>query len=160
METNPDYEDLLSLFEKHEVRYLIIGGYAFTFHARPRYTRDIDFWIDPDIDNVERANVALQEFGSPHLLDPNDRSEVVQLGVEPNRIDLLRDPASEGGPTFEEAWSERVRSRFGGAEALWISAEGLLAIKSKIDHPRHQEDARVLREVLEMRRRAREEGSG
>jgi hypothetical protein len=33
----PDYKDLLSAFHAHGVRYLIVGGYAVTDHAQPRY---------------------------------------------------------------------------------------------------------------------------
>lgn len=147
MEGSPDFEDLLELFESHQVRYLIIGGAAFSFHARPRYTKDLDLWIDPDRENVERTNRALAEFGSPHLLDATDDDEILQLGVAPNRIDLLRDPASAGGPTFPRAWGARVRGVYGRVEANWIDLDSLLEIKSAIDHPRHQEDARVLRMV-------------
>ena len=80
------------LLEQHEVRYLIVGGLAFIYHAKPRYTKDMDLWLAPDADNVQRANSALAEFGSPYLLDPANREEILQLGAAPNRIDLLRSP--------------------------------------------------------------------
>lgn len=144
METVQDFEDLLDLFEQHSVRYLIIGGLAFIYHAKPRYTKDMDVWIDPNSTNVDRANRALAEFGSPYLLDPSDRDEILQLGVEPNRIDLLRDPANEGGPSFSEAWEARIRDTYGRVETNWIDRKSLLEIKRRIDHPRHQEDARIL----------------
>ncbi len=150
METVPDFEDMLALLDEHGVRYLIVGGLAFVYHAKPRYTKDMDLWLAPDRENVERANVALAEFGSPTLLDPEDRSEILQLGVAPNRIDLLRNP---GDLDFDSAWEQRVESRYGRARALWIGLESLLAIKSSIDHPRHQEDARVLRQVRDRKLR-------
>lgn len=152
MEAVRDFEDILDLFSRHEVRYLIIGGLAFIYHAKPRYTKDIDFWIDPEPSNVARANRALAEFGSPHLLDPVTQGEILQIGVAPNRIDLLRDPGGSGGVRFEAAWASRIESSYGSARALWIDLDHLIAIKSGIDHPRHQEDARVLREVRERRR--------
>jgi hypothetical protein len=145
-----DFEDLLDLLARHEVRYLIIGGLAFIYHAKPRFTKDIDLWLDPEVSNIVRTNAALAEFGSPHLLDPAEGGEILQLGVAPNRIDLLR----EATPlAFPDAWARRVEGRYGRARALWISIEDLLAIKERIDHPRHQEDARVLRLVMERRRR-------
>jgi len=146
LETIQDFEDVLELFDRFGVRYLIIGGLAFTFHAKPRYTKDIDLWIASDPDNVQRANRALAEFGSPFLLDPADSDEIVQVGVEPNRIDVLREP---GGVDFEEAWPRRIEARYGHAEANWIDLDSLIAIKSAIDDPRHQEDAKVLRRVRE-----------
>ncbi len=146
MDSVQDFEDILDLFDRHEVRYLIIGGLAFIYHAKPRYTKDIDLWIGPGQDNLERANRALREFGSPYLLDPSQPAEILQLGVEPNRIDLLQDA---GRLPFDEAWSHRIEGRYGRARALWIDLDGLIAIKSQIDDPRHQEDARVLKRVRE-----------
>jgi hypothetical protein len=147
VETVRDFEDLLQLFERFGVRYLIIGGLAFTFHAKPRYTKDIDLWLDPATENVERANRALAAFGSPYPLDADQSSEILQLGVPPNRIDLLRDPGGTSGLRFDGAWRNRVESRYGEARAYWIDLDGPIAIKSGIDHPRHQDDARILREV-------------
>jgi hypothetical protein len=145
-----DFEDFLELLDRHGVRYLIIGGLAFIYHAKPRFTKDIDVWLDPDLENLARANAALAEFGSPYLLNLSDTEEILQLGVAPNRIDLLREAAPLA---FEDAWRRRVEGTYGRARACWIAIEDLLAIKERIDHPRHQEDARVLRLVLERRRR-------
>lgn len=58
VETVQDFEDLLDLLERFEVRYLIIGGLAFIYHAKPRYTKDMDLWIGPDSENIARANRA------------------------------------------------------------------------------------------------------
>jgi len=139
-----DFEDILELFSRHDVRYLIVGGLAFIYHAKPRYTKDIDLWIDPDEENVRRANRALEEFGSPSLLTVDDAEEVLQLGAAPSRIDILRDTIVF---SFADAWPKRIMSHYGRAPANWIDLDSLLVIKSAIDHPRHQEDARVLRAV-------------
>ena len=151
MDAIQDFEDLLELLDRRGVRYLIIGGLAFIYHAKPRFTKDIDIWLDPEGENLTRANAALADFGSPYMLNPSDPAEILQLGVAPNRIDLLR----EAEPIrFEDAWGRRIEGRYGRARACWIAIEDLLAIKERIDHPRHQEDARVLRLVLERKRRA------
>lgn len=144
MDAVQDFEDILDLFARHEVRYLIVGGLAFIFHAKPRYTKDIDLWLDSAAGNVERANRALTEFGSPELMSIEDPTEVLQLGVAPNRIDLLRGVVAH---SFAEAWPRRIESHYGRAPANWIDLDSLLAIKSAIDHPRHQEDARILKMV-------------
>lgn len=147
MDTVQDFEDLLHMLEKHAVRYLIIGGLAFIYHAKPRYTKDMDLWIDPAAENVNHANKALAEFGSPHLLEHQNRREILQLGVAPDRIDLLRHIP---GVQFKTAWKNRVRGRYGRIEANWIGLNDLIRIKRRIDHPRHQEDVRVLREVMKL----------
>jgi hypothetical protein len=150
VDTIKDFEDFLELLERHDVRYVIIGGLAFVYHAKPRFTKDIDVWLDPEPGNLARANAALADFGSPSLLDLSDEDEILQLGVAPNRIDLLREAAPLA---FEDAWGRHVEGTYGRARAHWIAIEDLLAIKERIDHPRHREDARVLRQVLERRRR-------
>jgi hypothetical protein len=153
VETIQDFEDLLQMLRKHRVRYLIIGGLAFIYHAKPRYTKDMDLWIDASRDNVKRANAALAEFGSPHLLNPDVVEEILQLGVAPDRIDLLR---AIKGARFATAWKNRIRAKYGKANANWIDLNSLLRIKSFIDHPRHQDDVRVLKEVIRRRKRKRQ----
>lgn len=148
METIQDFEDLLEILGKHRVRYLIIGGLAFIYHAKPRYTKDMDLWIDPSEYNVKRANVALAEFGSPFLLNPDNDEEILQLGVATDRIDLLR--TIKGG-RFATAWKNRIRGKYGKANANWIDLNSLLRIKRFINHPRHQDDVRVLKEVRRRR---------
>jgi len=144
MEAIQDFEDILFFFDEHKVRYLIIGGLAFIYHAKPRYTKDIDLWIDPEPENVKRANLALAEFGSPFLLNSKNRKEILQLGVAPDRIDFIMNVV---GVKFETAWKKRVKGRYGDARANWIDIDSLIRIKSRINSPRHQEDVRVLREV-------------
>ena len=142
METVHDFEDLLELLDRHGARYLIVGGLAFIYHAKPRYTKDMDLWVDEQPDNVHRVNLALTDFGSPQLLDVENPDEILQLGAAPNRIDLIRSVIELD---FDETWGKRIEGRYGRARAMWIDLESLIAIKSGIDHPRHQEDARILR---------------
>jgi hypothetical protein len=148
METIQDFEDMLELLHRHEVKYLIIGGLAFIYHAKPRYTKDMDLWIEPSADNVRRANRALAEFGSPTLLGLDAPTQIVQIGVAPDRIDLIVDV---GGLDFDAAWEERIRGRYGRSQANWVDLDTLIAMKSKIANPRHQEDVRVLMEVKRLR---------
>lgn len=147
-ETIRDFEDILRLFGKHRVRYLVVGGLAFIYHAKPRFTKDIDLWVDPSPGNVARANRALAEFGSPFMLDHEKTDEILQLGVAPDRIDFLLHVI---GATFNTAWQKRIPGRYGLAKTNWIDIDTLIRIKSRANHPRHQEDARVLREVVKRR---------
>jgi hypothetical protein len=148
VDTIHDFEDMLELLDRHRVHYLIIGGLAFIYHAKPRYTKDMDLWLDSEPKNVERANIALSEFGSPQLLDPADPDEILQLGAGPNRIDLLRETVDL---EFGEVWDRRIEGIYGRARANWIDLDSLIAIKSRIDHPRHREDVRILRLVRDRR---------
>jgi len=142
--TVPDFEDILRLFAEFKVRYLIVGGLAFVYHAKPRYTKDIDLWIDQAPENVARVNRALVEFGSPSLIDADRPDEILQLGNDPHRIDILRSIVELD---FDDAWARRIEAPYGEAPANWIDLDSLIVIKSRIDHPRHREDLRVLQMV-------------
>ena len=148
MSATKDFRDLLALFEKHCVRYLIVGGYAFAFHAYPRYTKDLDILVDPTTANLARANQALLEFGSPYLFDPSDRDIILQLVVEPNRIDLI---LKLPNVRFSTAWRDRIRTQFGDIEANWIGLDALIRSKTGTGKPRHEEDLSVLKKVRKKR---------
>lgn len=145
MDTIQDFEDILQLLAKHHVRYLIVGGLAVIFHAKPRYTKDIDIWLDCRMENVENANKALAEFGSPFFLSvPVKTDEILQLGVAPDRIDFL---LGLSGVAFEDAWKKKIISKYGDVDANWIDIDSLIEVKRRIDSPRHQEDVNTLLKV-------------
>ena len=150
MDAVPDFEDLLRLLGRHDVRYLVIGGLAFIYHARPRYTKDMDLWLDPSPANVARANAALAEFGSPYLLVVDEPEEILQIGLPPNRIDLFR---VVEGPGFERAWRRRIKGKYGRADVNWMDLVCLIEVKSRIDDPRHQRDVRDLEKVRALKKR-------
>ena len=151
VEPSQDFEDLLFLLNKHGAKYLIVGGLAFIYHAKPRYTKNIDIWVEPSPENVEKVNEALVEFGSPCLLTPNNPEEILQIGVEPDRIDILQ---KLEGVTFSAAWKNRITDKYGDITTYWIEIDDLIRVKQMIDYPRHQEDVRILREVLKLRRKS------
>ena len=149
MDTVRDFEDMLDALSRQKVRYLIIGGLAFIYHAKPRFTKDIELWIEPTAENLCAANRALVEFGSPYLMDVNLKESILQLGLPPNRIDLMQ---SIEGLAFSEAWDHRETAPYGDVIANWIDLDNLIRIKERIDDPRHQADARDLRTVREIKR--------
>lgn len=150
MDAIQDFEDMLALLEKHGAKYLIVGGLAFIYHAKPRYTKDMDLWVDPSDDNTARVNQALAEFGSPTLLSFGEPTQVVQIGLAPDRIDLIVDV---GGTEFDDAWESRIVGSYGESQANWVDLDTLIEIKERIDDPKHQADARVLMEVKRLRER-------
>lgn len=112
---NPDYRDMLSAFEDEKVEYLVVGAYALAAHGAPRATGDLDLWIRPTPENVDRTFSALEAFGAPtHELTVSDLADpdlVFQVGVEPRRIDIL---SSITGVSFAEAWREREQVEING----------------------------------------------
>lgn len=150
MDTVQDFADLLVALDRHEVRYLIVGGLAFIYHAKPRFTKDMDIWVEPTTGNLERANQALAEFGSPNLLDASRPESILQIGLPPNRIDVLQ---TIEGASFAAAWPKRDIAPYGLVQANWIDLDSLIDIKERIDNPRHQADAKDLRKVRDRRRK-------
>jgi hypothetical protein len=130
---NRDFSDLLSAFDVHEVRCLLVGGYAYSFHARPRYTKDLDLWIDPERENAQRVWRALAEFGAPlSEVTPDDFARsgtVFQIGQAPNRVDLL---THVDGLEFGSAWEHRVASVYAGIPIQVIGREDLIANKRAV----------------------------
>lgn len=106
-----DVQALLALFEKHCVRYLLVGGEAVIYHGHPRLTGDVDFWFDQTPDNASRLFAALGEFWEGAVPGLGDAAElmapavVLQFGRPPHRIDLL---GAIDGVRFDEAWPNRV----------------------------------------------------
>ena len=126
MVLNQDFKEFIQLLNEHEVRYLVIGGYAVAFHGHPRHTKDIDVWIGLDKGNAENLLNALKDFGFGSLdlktedfLNPD---QVVQLGYPPNRIDLL---TRIKGVDFERCYASRVKMNIEGTTVNFIDLENL-----------------------------------
>jgi len=89
MKIEKDYEEFIELLNKHKVKYCIIGSYALAYHARPRYTKDIDFLIEISPENAKKIISALNEFGFASLKlteqDFLEKGNIIQLGYEPVR---------------------------------------------------------------------------
>jgi hypothetical protein len=140
-----DFRDLLELLNRHQVRYLVVGGFAVAVHGTPRYTKDLDIWVEVSAENAGRIIAALDEFGFASLglraedfLDPD---VVIQLGYEPNRIDFL---TKLTGVEFAEAYPARTSITLGELEVPLIDRTSLIANKRALGRPHDLDDARGL----------------
>jgi hypothetical protein len=149
---NPDFRDMLFAFIAERVEFLIVGAYALSFHGLPRATGDLDFWIGRDGENAERVFRALQSFGAPTLdLTTSDLLTpdlVLQIGIEPNRIDIL---TSIDGVEFDEAWKERVVASVDGLEVPILSVSHFIRNKRAVGRPRDLADVLTLEAELKRR---------
>jgi hypothetical protein len=106
---NQDFREFIQSLNDNQVRYLVIGGYAVAFHGYPRYTKDLDIWIEPSPENASNLVKALEQFGFGSLnLQISDfltPDQVIQLGYPPNRIDLITTPS---GVTFEDCFAAKI----------------------------------------------------
>ena len=135
-----DFREFVEFLNCNEVDYLIVGAFALAFHGLPRYTGDIDILVRPSPANAERLLRAVAAFGFASLgLSGSDFTalgRVIQLGVPPNRIDLL---TSISGVEFDEAWEGRVRTEIDGVPLFIIGMESF--IKNKKATGRTQDKA-------------------
>ena len=142
-----DFEEFLESFNETGVRYLVVGAHAVAFHARPRATKDLDLFIDPTPDNVERALEAIRHFfgGSDlglSIEDLTDPDAIVQLGVAPVRIDLLCSLSGVG--SFKDAWKNRAEGNFGQVRAWFLSLDDLIQEKQAAGRDQDRADVTSL----------------
>jgi predicted nucleotidyltransferase len=145
MKLSRDFSEFIECLNKSKVRYLVIGGYAVAHHGRPRYTKDIDIWLDISPDNGARIVEALQNFGFAALgLTANDFQEpdtIIQLGYEPQRIDLL---TSAAGIDFATAWENQCPVEVDEITIRIIGLEQLLENKAAVGRPQDLADIDAL----------------
>lgn len=146
---NSDFKDLLRIFADYKVRYLVIGGYAVSKHTEPRYTKDLDIWIDHAFENAGLVYSALKEFGAPLSdITVNDLTTplmVYQLGIEPTRIDIIMGLAKM---TFDDCWKRRELVNLGEIPVNFISLSDLIETKELSGRPQDLIDADNLRRQL------------
>jgi predicted nucleotidyltransferase len=145
MDLHPDLIDLLTEFGNFGVEYLVVGGWAVGVHAEPRYTKDLDLFIGPSPENLERVATALGRFGAPAGLIDEVRTmasdEFVFFGVPPARVDLLREIP---GVAFEQAWARRKTVRWQGVDVHVLGFDDLVNAKRAAGRPKDREDLRLL----------------
>jgi hypothetical protein len=145
MKLEKDYEEFLGLLNKNNVKYCIIGAYAVAFYAKPRYTKDIDILIESSIENANRVLKALSEFGfgelNISLEDLTTAGNILQLGYEPLRIDLL---TKLEGSDFQDIWKNRVTGDYGSEKVFFISLDDLIQNKKDSGRPTDLIDIELL----------------
>ncbi len=145
-----DYQDIIEIFNKHKVKFLIAGAYAMSKVGYSRSTYDIDLWIDKTQQNAINIFHALDEFGVPFKINPDDflvPNSVLQIGIEPNRIDILTDI---DGLTFKEAWENRQLIAFDKLEAYSLEINDLIKNKTASNRPKDKLDLVQLKELAKI----------
>lgn len=144
----PDFREFFGVLNAREVRYMVVGGYALAHHGAPRYTGDIDVWVDGTASNSERVVDALAAFGFESLaLDPLTfavPNVVVQLGYPPLRIDLMTTPS---GVEFEPCYRQRVSVSSDTVDVDVIGIECFRANKAASGRSKDLADIEALRDV-------------
>ncbi|MDX2219393.1 MAG: DUF6036 family nucleotidyltransferase [Burkholderiales bacterium] len=130
------------------VRYLVVGGYAVAAHGHPRFTKDLDIWIEATPDNAQRVLKAMDAFGFSGLglvaADFVEPGSVIQLGNPPQRIDLL---TSMSGVQFGECYEMRVQLLVGSQPVDFIDLDNLVRNKTASGRPQDLADVAALRKT-------------
>jgi len=125
-----DWRVFIESLNSSGVEYLIVGAVALAHHGVPRFTGDLDIFIRNSPDNSRRMESALNRFGFSGLglkaADFMNSNQDVQLGLAPNRIDVL---TSITGVTFDEAWKSRVQVDLEGLQLSFIGQQALIQNK-------------------------------
>ena len=153
MRIEKDYRDFLKLLGEKKAKYLIVGGFAYSYYAEPRYTKDIDILVEATEENGARVAAAIAEFwGMKPGVKPADflRPDlIVQLGFAPVRIDLI---TACSGIEFRSAWKKRTRARYGDVDVFFISLDDLIKNKKAVGRDRDQLDVKYLERVKKAKR--------
>ncbi len=136
-----DFKEFIELLIKNKAEYLIVGGYAVGIHGHPRYTGDLDIWLNPTQQNAELILKSVNEFGFSSfklsLEDFTKPGNVIQLGYPPLRIDLLTEI---DGVTFNECFENRKEVTIGNLQVSFIGYQDLLKNKKESGRPRDIDD--------------------
>jgi hypothetical protein len=142
---NKDFKEFIELLNENNVRYLIVGGYAVAFHGHPRYTKDLDVWMELSPENANKMIGALNKFGFGSLgLKPDDfleSDQIIQLGYPPNRIDIL---TTLKDLKFEDCYEARVEVEIQCIPISFIDIESLKKNKRATGRPQDLADAENL----------------
>ena len=145
-----DARDLLAELAEADVRYLIVGGHALAVHGVSRATLDLDIFVRPDSNNSEKLINALLAFGAPlraHGVSQHDferEGTIYQLGLPPNRIDIL---TAIDGVTFDQAWEGHVEVMVDQVKMNFIGLESIILNKKSAGRPKDIADVAALQRI-------------
>jgi len=131
---NPDFKEFVQLLIKNQVEYLVVGGYAVSIHGYPRYTGDLDIWINPTPKNSVKVLDCLNELTENDFIKEYG---IIQLGYPPVRIDIIN---TLDGVTFDECFQNKSIIEIDGLSVYIISLNDLIKNKKTIARPRDIDD--------------------
>jgi predicted nucleotidyltransferase len=144
----PDFKEFLKLLKEHEVRYLLIGGYAVGYHGYARATEDMDIWVAIHPENAQKIFSALKAFG---LDDSNLKPElflqkpkIIRMGFPPMRLEIT---TSISGVEFDACYQTRIVDKIDGVEVNLIDLESLIRNKAASGRTKDTADVEKLEQI-------------
>ncbi|OHB64387.1 MAG: hypothetical protein A2Y76_02115 [Planctomycetes bacterium RBG_13_60_9] len=137
-------QDVFRSFQRHDVKYVVIGGIASVLHGVPRATFDLDILIEASPENAERLLAALTDagFGSATMTDAQEVvAHEITVFNDRVRIDVQ---THTPGLDFQDAWRRRKTITYQGQDFFIVSREDLIASKRAAGREIDLNDIRLL----------------
>ncbi len=145
MPVNRDFRDLFAELNSARARYLVVGAHAVAFYCQPRFTKDLDVWVEATAENARAVFSALKAFGAPvgdlSVADLAKPGLIFQIGVAPNRIDIV---TSIDGVIFSDAWKGKQDTSYGDQRIQVIGRNHLIVNKRAVGRPQDLLDVDML----------------
>ena len=149
-----DFEDFIQCLNNNNAKYLVVGGMAVIYYGYPRFTGDIDFWIEKTPENAKAVFNAIIEFGMSSLKlkieDFLKKDNIIQLGFEPNRIDILTDLHTVN---FNECYVKRKDEKIKNFIVPFINIGDLINSKLIANRPQDLADVYKLQKIQSKRKK-------
>ena len=150
MKLPQDFKEFIELLNKHNVKYLLVEGYAVSYYSQPKLTQDIDIWVESSNQNAKKILEVLKEFGFSEfdiqIQDLTLPNQIIQLGHPPMRIDIL---TTISGVDFEEAYKAKIQDKYLEINVDLISIEDLVKNKEKAGRDKDQFDLKWMKKYGE-----------
>ena len=144
---NSNLTDLILLFNRLGIRYMVAGGYAVMSYVGPRFTRDLDLAVASTSNDVLKLQDAMAEFGFPiddaAMREFEKPNRMITIGLPPNRIDIMNELK---GLTFEDAYLRRVEGMLGDLPVPMLCLDDLIVTKQASGRPQDLIDLALLKE--------------
>ena len=141
IELHPDFKEFLKLLNSHNVKYLLVGGYAVGYHGYPRATGDMDIWIEISEQNSKKVVSTFRDFAMPNEAISEslflEKNKVIRMGVPPVRLEII---TSASGVSFDQCYSNREAVEIDGILINFISLEDLKKNKHAAGRHKDMED--------------------
>lgn len=130
-----DFDEILSAFARHEVDFMVVGGYAVNFYGYDRTTSDLDIWINPVDENKAKITNALVELnylgkGDTPVFDLDfSIPSCFRLGDDKNHVDIFTHMVAI---KYTNAEKEKIPFQISGNKVIFfISLKDLIANKTQ-----------------------------
>ncbi len=149
MNLERDFQDFVELLNNHEVEYMVVGGYALAFHGEPRFTGDLDIWIDCTESNAEKMLLVMNDFGAASLgftkKDFLDATIIKQIGQPPLRLDIL---SEIDGVKYSDAVKDKQHFKSGDLSIPVIGVRDFIKNKESVGRKKDFQDAKKMKPKL------------